>query len=95
MSAPLDTGPSDPPSPPAVSRPTPQHLASRLLIELYRATSGRAMQHLHLDWLALKAGIYELEHRAAALAYAVEVGLLEVVDGEWVCLTDEGRSLLR
>ena len=80
--------------PPAVA-PTPQQLASRMLIEVYRATSGRAMQHLKIEWVALKAGIVELEHRAAAIAYAVEVGLLEVIEGDLVCLTDEGRRLLR
>ncbi len=66
-----------------------------MLVEVYRATSGRAMEHLHIEWVALKAGILELEHRAAALAYAVEVGLLDVIEGEFVCLTDEGRRLLR
>jgi hypothetical protein len=78
-----------------VTVPTPQQMASRMLIELYRATSGRAMQHLNIEWVALKAGILELEHRAAAIAYAVEVGLLEVIEGELIGLTDAGRRLLR
>lgn len=86
--------PTLPPSEP-VAPATPQQLAFRLVIELYRASSGRALTHLRIDHIAAAAGIGRAEHRALAIAHAVDLGLLEVVGQDCICLTDEGRRLLR
>ena len=75
--------------------PTTQQLASRLVVELYRATSGRAMTQLRIDQIAAAAGIVHAQPCTLAIAYAVEIGLLELCDGDCICLTDEGRRLLR
>ena len=82
------------PSSPAAT-PTPQQLASRLLMELYRVTRGRAMQHQRIEFIAAAAGIVDLVHREMAVAHGVAAGLIEVIDGHSICLTDEGRLLLR
>ncbi len=78
------------PAPPA----TPQQLAFRLVIELYRATSGRAMTQIDVDLITRIAGIPH-DHCDQAVAFAVEFGLVEVVGGDRICLTDQGRRLLR
>ena len=78
------------PLPPA----TPQQFAFRLVIELYRATSGRAMTHIDVQLITRTAGI-PLDHCDQAVAYAVEFGMVEVVEGNRICLTEQGRLLLR
>lgn len=78
------------PLPPA----TPQQFAFRLVIELYRATSGRAMTHIDIDLITRTAGI-PADQRDQAVAFAVEFGLVEVVSKDCICLTDQGRRLLR
>jgi hypothetical protein len=75
--------------------PTTRQLASRLVVELYRATSGRAMTQLRIDHVAAAAGIVHARSCALAIAHAVEIGLLERCDDDCICLTDEGRRLLR
>ena len=75
--------------------PTPQQLAFRIVIELYRATSGRAMEHKRINRVAAAAGIVHAAERAAAVQHAVALGLLDLHDGHSICLTDEGRRLLR
>ena len=83
------------PSPRSPVSPTPQQLASRMLIELYRVTSGRAMQHHRIEFIAAAAGIADLIHQEMAVAHAVAAGLIDVIEGHSICLTDEGRLLLR
>ena len=91
----LPTRSHKPPPEPAAPVATPQQLAFRIVIEAYRASSGRAMTHLSIDSVAKAAGIARAEQRAAAVAYAVEFGLVELVDKKSICLTEEGRRLLR
>ena len=84
-----------PPSVDASTPPSPQQLAFRLVIELYRATSGRAMVHKRINRIAAAAGIMQPDERAAAVAHAVALGLLDLHEEHSICLTDEGRQLLR
>ena len=95
MSIRQEKGPAaGPPRTPGPS-PTPQQLASRLLMELYRVTRGRAMQHHRIEFIAAAAGIVDLIHQELAVAHGVAAGLIEVIEGHSICLTDEGRLLLR
>jgi hypothetical protein len=83
---------------PSVDAPppsSPQQLAFRLVIELYRATSGRAMEHKRLNRIAAAAGIMHPDERTAAVAHAVALGLLDLHDEHSICLTEAGRQLLR
>ncbi len=95
MSIRQEIGRSKVPPRPPVASPTAQQLASRLLIELYRVTRGRAMQHHRIEFIAAAAGIVERIHQEAAIAHGVASGLIEVIEGHSICLTDEGRLLLR
>jgi hypothetical protein len=72
---------------------SPHRLSFQLVIALYRATSGRAMELKPIQTIANAAGIADSE-QSAALSHAVRHGLLEVI-GNGVRLTDVGRQLLR
>ena len=73
--------------------PSPNRLSFQLVIALYRATSGRAMELKRIQTIANSAGISHGE-QSEALSHAVRNGLLEVI-GNSVRLTDFGRQLLR
>ncbi len=73
--------------------PSPNRLSFQLVIALYRATSGRAMELKRIQTIANAAGDAHGE-QSAAFSHAVRHGLLEVI-GNSVRLTDFGRQLLR
>ena len=73
--------------------PSHNRLSFQLVIALYRATSGRAMELKRIQTIANAAGISYGE-QSEALSHAVRHGLLEVI-GNSVRLTDFGRQLLR
>lgn len=52
------------------------------------------MTQIDIDLITRTAGIPH-DDRDQAVAFAVEFGLVEVVGGDRICLTDQGRRLLR
>jgi hypothetical protein len=67
-------------------RPTTQELARHILRRLYEATDGWPM-----EWRTLETN----KTADAAVELAVDSGWLLADGKKGVCLTDEGRSLVR
>lgn len=67
----------------------PEALALHLMRALYDTTGGRPMQ-----WRSL-AGISDAPETREAVQLAVDRGWLLVEGGHSVCLTDQGRQVLR
>jgi hypothetical protein len=71
---------------PSSNRPTTEELARHILRRLYEATDGRPM-----EWRTLVTN----KTADAAVELAVDCGWLLADGKKGVCLTDEGRSLVR
>jgi hypothetical protein len=71
---------------PLAQRPTTEELARHILRRLYEATDGRPM-----EWRTLVTN----KTADAAVELAVECGWLLADGDKGVCLTHEGRSLVR
>lgn len=67
----------------------PETLALHIMRALYDATGGRPMQ-----WRSL-AGLSDVAETREAVQLTVDRGWLLVEGGHSVCLTDEGRQVLR